>query len=160
MLHAIDPLALVLAAVRVGVHPLPVLLVELVMTLIFATVLPHVVSISVHHTVLEAALEVSAIGPLEASSATHLVVAPLFLRAVREDLVALRRAHPHVWSPRIEVRLRRAIRTKRLTVQDWHVVKIAVAVVGHFPVGALQILAPAHVAVVEAQMVEHVTVAA
>ena len=61
MLHAIDPLAAVLATVRVGVHALAVLLIKLVVPLILPAVLPHIIAIPVHHAVLEAALKVAAI---------------------------------------------------------------------------------------------------
>ena len=77
MLHAIDPLALVLAPVRVRVHAMPMLLIKLVVSLILAPILPHVVPVAVHHSVLEAALEVATVAPLEAAVPAHLIIAPL-----------------------------------------------------------------------------------
>lgn len=77
MLHAVDPLAAVLAAVGVGVGTLAVLLVKLVVALVLATVLPDVVAMPVHHSVLKASLEVAPISPLEGSISTHLVVGPI-----------------------------------------------------------------------------------
>ena len=51
-------------------------LIESIVTLIFAAVLPHVISISVHHSALEHALKVAAIRPLKVSKSTHLIVLP------------------------------------------------------------------------------------
>lgn len=52
------------------------LLVKSIVTFILAAILPNVVSDTVHYSVLEQALEVTAISPLEAAVATHLVVCP------------------------------------------------------------------------------------
>ena len=52
------------------------LLVEFVRAFVLTAVLPHVVAEAMHHAVLEAALEVAAIGPLESAVATHFVVLP------------------------------------------------------------------------------------
>lgn len=52
------------------------LLVKSVVTFILATILPDVVSDTVHYSVLEQALEVATISPLETAVATHLVVGP------------------------------------------------------------------------------------
>ena len=74
VLHAVDPLALVLATIRVGVRALTMLLVESIVALILAAILPDVVAESVHDAVLEGSLEVASIGPLEGAKAAHLVV--------------------------------------------------------------------------------------
>ena len=74
MLHSFAPLALVATAVRVRVDTLAVLLVESVGALVLAPILPHIITEAVHHSILELTLEVAAIGPLEASETTHLII--------------------------------------------------------------------------------------
>ena len=61
MLHAFFPLTLVLTSIRISVSSFTVLLIESVIPFVFATVLPHVVSIAVHHTALEHSFEVAAV---------------------------------------------------------------------------------------------------
>ena len=51
-------------------------LIESIITFIFAAILPHVISISVHHTALEHAFKVATIRPLKVSKSTHLIVRP------------------------------------------------------------------------------------
>ena len=51
-------------------------LVESIVALILTTILPHIVAISVHDSVLELALEVATIGPLEAALSTHFIIRP------------------------------------------------------------------------------------
>ena len=84
MLHAINPCSLILAAIRVRVDPLIVLLVKLVLTFVPSTVLPHIAAEPMHDSILELTLEVASIGPLESTEATHLVIAPSagILRAI------------------------------------------------------------------------------
>ena len=77
MLHAINPLSSVLAAVRVRVGALPVLLIESVFTFVSSAVLPNIVSFTVHDTILESTLEVATISPLKCSISAHLIVGPL-----------------------------------------------------------------------------------
>lgn len=74
MLRTIYPLASITASIRISVRSGAVLFVESIFTLVFPAVLPYVVTIAVHDSVLEAALEVSAISPLEASVTAHLVI--------------------------------------------------------------------------------------
>ena len=76
MLHAINPFTAILATVRVGVGSRAMLFVELVAALVFAAILPNVVSITMHHSILEATLEVATIGPLETPITAHLIVLP------------------------------------------------------------------------------------
>ena len=52
------------------------LLVKSVISFVFAAILPHIVAIAMHNTTLELTLEVSPIGPLETTMATHLVISP------------------------------------------------------------------------------------
>lgn len=52
------------------------LLVEVIVTFIFASILPHIVPVAVHHSILEASLEVAAVRPLKASIATHFIIGP------------------------------------------------------------------------------------
>ena len=74
MLHAIVPFAPILAAIGVSVGALSMLLVVAIVSFIAATVLPHVDAMAVHHSILERALEVAAVSPLEAPVAIHLIV--------------------------------------------------------------------------------------
>jgi hypothetical protein len=74
VLHSVDPLTTVLAAIRVGVSAFAVLLVKSVVALIHAAVLPHIVTKTVHNSVLKRALEVTTIGPLKAAMTAHLVI--------------------------------------------------------------------------------------
>lgn len=76
VLHSIDPGATVLAAIGVGVGALAVLFVEFVVAFVFAAVLPHIGTIAMHDPILELALEVSSVGPLEAAMAAHFIVRP------------------------------------------------------------------------------------
>ena len=50
--------------------------VEAVVALVLAPILPHIVSIAVHHSILEGTLKVAAIGPLEAALTAHLISEP------------------------------------------------------------------------------------
>ena len=77
MLHAVDPLTAILGAVGVRVCAVTVLLIELIFTLVLTPILPDIVTIPVHHAILELALKIASVGPLEASVAAHLVVRPL-----------------------------------------------------------------------------------
>ena len=77
VLHAVHPLASVLAPVRVSVGAFSMLLVKLVVSFVLAAVLPDIVTVAVHHSVLERTLEVASIGPLERTVAAHLVIGPL-----------------------------------------------------------------------------------
>ena len=77
MLHAVDPLAPILATVRVRVRPISMLFIEPIIALILTAVLPHISPVSMHHAILERPLKVSTVGPLEASIATHLITGPL-----------------------------------------------------------------------------------
>ena len=52
------------------------LLVVAIVPFVSSTVLPHINAVAVHHSILERALEVSAVGPLKASIAAHLVLTP------------------------------------------------------------------------------------
>ena len=52
------------------------LFVESVMACIHPTILPHIVAKAMHNSILEGALEVSTIGPLEAAIAAHFVIQP------------------------------------------------------------------------------------
>ena len=52
------------------------LLIELVLAFVLTTILPHIVSVTVHHTVLELSLEVAAVSPLEATKAAHFITTP------------------------------------------------------------------------------------
>ena len=74
VLHAVHPFATVLATVGISVGALSVLFVELVVTFVLPTILPYVGTKSMHNSILEGALEVAAVSPLEASVATHLIV--------------------------------------------------------------------------------------
>ena len=76
VLHSIDPLAAIFAPVRVRVYSFTVLLIESVMALVFAAILPDVVTEAMHDTGLEAASEEAAIGPLEAAFAAHFITRP------------------------------------------------------------------------------------
>ena len=77
MLHSIDPIALILAPIRVGVRPKAMLLIELVVAFVATPILPHISAMAMHDSTLELALEVSTIGPLKASSTTHLILGPI-----------------------------------------------------------------------------------
>ena len=77
VLHAVDPLAAVLASVRVCIRALSMLFVESIVAFVFATILPDVVTVAMHDSILEAALEVAAIRPLEAPSSAHFIVGPV-----------------------------------------------------------------------------------
>jgi len=76
VLHAVNPLAAILAPVGVGVGSFSVLLVESVVTFVLATILPHVVAETVHYSVLKRTLEVAAVGPLESAETRHFVGLP------------------------------------------------------------------------------------
>ena len=91
MLHAVDPLPFILAPVRVGVRSSAMLLVEPVLAFVLAAVLPHIVTLSVHHPVLEFTFKVATISPLEAAKSAHLVVSPLarVLRTICPEVAAL-----------------------------------------------------------------------
>lgn len=90
VLHAIVPIAPILAAIRVSVGTLTMLLVVAIVPFIAATVLPDVNAMAMHDTVLEGALEVATIGPLEAAIAAHFVLAPhaRVLGAIRPEVAA------------------------------------------------------------------------
>ena len=77
MLHAFFPVSSVFASVRVSVGTLSMLFVKSVISFILAAVLPNVVSISVHYTVLKHAFKISPIRPLKCTKSTHLVIYPL-----------------------------------------------------------------------------------
>ena len=77
MLHTVDPIALILAPIRVGVRPKAMLLIELVVAFVATPILPHISTMAMHHSTLELALEVSTIGPLKATSTTHLILGPI-----------------------------------------------------------------------------------
>ena len=51
--------------------------VESIVALVLATILPHIISIPMHHTILEHPFKVPSIRPLEITEATHFVVHPL-----------------------------------------------------------------------------------
>ena len=53
------------------------LLVESIVAFVLATILPDIVAVAVHDSILEAALEVAPIAPLEAAVPAHLIIAPL-----------------------------------------------------------------------------------
>ena len=89
------------------------LLVKLVFAFVLTTVLPDVVAIAVHDPVLERALEVATVCPLEAPVATHFVVLPgaavlatigpkvnanAFFDAVLEEPVVIAAIAPHFYS--------------------------------------------------------------
>ena len=90
MLHTIVPIAPILAAIRVSVGALTMLLVVAIVTFIAATVLPDIDAMAMHDTVLERALEVATVGPLEAAIAAHFVLAPhaRVLRAIGPEVAA------------------------------------------------------------------------
>ena len=52
------------------------LLVKSVIPFVFTAVLPDIVAIAVHDSTLELTLEVTSIGPLETTMATHLIISP------------------------------------------------------------------------------------
>ena len=66
------------------------LLVKSIVAFVFTAILPDIVSVAVHHAILEATLEVAAIGPLEASSAAHFIIRPVtgILRSVCPEVNA------------------------------------------------------------------------
>ena len=87
------------------------LLVEAVVALVAAAILPDIAAVAVHDAVLEGALEEAAIGPLEAANAAHLVVRPVasvlgpvgpeihalaLLHTVLEIPVVIRSVAPHL----------------------------------------------------------------
>ena len=76
MLHAILPLAPILAPVRVRVGALSVLLVAQVVTFVAFAIWPHVDAVAVHNAVHEGTMEGAAVRPLEAAVAIHFIVAP------------------------------------------------------------------------------------
>ena len=90
VLHAVDPFAAILASVGVCVGALTVLLVKSIVAFVFAAILPDIMPVAVHHAILEATLEVAAIGPLEASCAAHFVIRPVtrILRTVCPEVNA------------------------------------------------------------------------
>ena len=53
------------------------LLVESIVAFVLATILPDIVSVAMHNSILEAALEVAAICPLEAASSAHFIIGPM-----------------------------------------------------------------------------------
>ena len=77
MLHTFAPRALVATAIRIGVHAMAMFLIKAVVPFVLAAVLPDIVAKAMHDSVLELALEVAPVGPLEAAVATHLVVCPV-----------------------------------------------------------------------------------
>ena len=90
MLHAVNPLSTIFASIRVGVGSLTMFLVETIVAFIFASILPNIMSMAMHDTILEATLEIAAISPLEASCATHFIVCPVscILRAICPEVNA------------------------------------------------------------------------
>ena len=52
------------------------LFVEAIVALVSAPILPHIVTVAVHHTFGELTLEVAAVSPLEAAVTTHLILEP------------------------------------------------------------------------------------
>ena len=76
MLHSFFPLSFVFTSVRISISPFSVFLVEPIVAFIFAAILPHVISISVHHAALEHAFKIATIRPLKVSKSTHLIVRP------------------------------------------------------------------------------------
>ena len=52
------------------------LLIGLVLTFVLATIWPHVLSVAVHHTVLEMTLKVAFISPLKVTKAAHIIIIP------------------------------------------------------------------------------------
>ena len=50
--------------------------VKAIVALVLAPILPHIVSIAVHHSILEGTLKVATIGPLEAALTAHLISEP------------------------------------------------------------------------------------
>ena len=76
VLHAINPFATVLTAIRIRVSALTMLLIVLIVALVLSTILPYVGTKSMHYSVLERSLEVAPIGPLECSISTHFIVGP------------------------------------------------------------------------------------
>ena len=52
------------------------LLVKSVIPFVFPTVLPDIVTVAMHDSTLELTLEVTSIGPLETTMATHLIISP------------------------------------------------------------------------------------
>ena len=77
MLHAFFPVSSVFTSVRVSVGTLSMFFVKPVISFILAAVLPNVVSISVHYTVLKHAFKISPIRPLKCAKSTHLIIYPL-----------------------------------------------------------------------------------
>lgn len=77
MLHSVNPLAAILTSIGVSVYTFAMLLVESVIALIFAAVLPYILTVAMHNTILEATLKISTISPLETASSTHLIVFPV-----------------------------------------------------------------------------------
>ena len=76
MLHSFFPLTFVFTSVRISISSFSVFLVESIVAFIFAAILPHVISISVHHAALEHAFKIATIRPLKVSKSTHLIVRP------------------------------------------------------------------------------------
>ena len=74
VLHSVYPFSTILTAVRISVCSFSMFFVELIVALVLATVLPYVGTKPMHHSILERALEVAAVSPLEAPMATHLIV--------------------------------------------------------------------------------------
>ena len=66
------------------------LLIISVVAFIFSAVLPHIVTKAMHNAVLELALEVAAIGPLEATLSAHLIGQPVssVLTAIGPEVAA------------------------------------------------------------------------
>ena len=95
MLHAVDPLTAVLAAIGISVCALPMLLIELIVTFVLSAVLPHIRPEAMHDPVLERALEVPPVGPLEGPISTHFIVGPDtgILAAIRPKVDALTFLH-------------------------------------------------------------------
>lgn len=52
------------------------LLVKPVRSFIFASILPDVVSVPMHHPILKFAFEVASVGPLKGALPTHFVILP------------------------------------------------------------------------------------
>jgi hypothetical protein len=73
MLEPIHPLAVIFAAIAVGVNPFAVLLVEAVTAFITTAILPSVNTETMHDSRLKFALKVTAISPLENTLARHLI---------------------------------------------------------------------------------------
>ena len=76
MLCTVFPLSSILASIWVCICPFSVLLIHTIIAFISSAVLPHVVTVAMHDTVLEHPFEVSSVRPFEISKSTHLIIRP------------------------------------------------------------------------------------